>query len=288
MIAKTEEKSKEKAGKEKKIEETDAEKKVEKKELKEEKKIEKTEHKEGRKKEVVIPGETIVSGDDYLAGEGTRKEGGDIVSLRFGLADKSGRLIKVIPLSGIYMARRGNVIIGKVVDVTFNGWLVDIKSPYSSFLSAAEGPRFINKNELTEFLDIGDMVIAKVFSVKRKGIDLTLRGHGLGKVEGGMIIQINSNKVPRVIGKEGSMINLIKKETNCEIVVGQNGIIWILGNKVEDELFAEKAIIFVTEKSFISGLTEATQEWIEKEKSKNKSVKEEKKEKEAGKEKEKE
>jgi len=260
MILKTE-----KAGKEKKIEETNVEEKVEKKE-----------HKETKKREVVVPGEVVVSGDDFLAGEGTRKEGKDIVSLRFGLADKSGRLIKVIPLSGIYMARRGNVIIGKVMDVTFNGWLIDIKSPYSSFLSAMEGPRFINKNELTEFLDIGDMLVAKVFSVKRKGVDLTLRGHGLGKLEGGMIIQINSNKVPRVIGKEGSMINLIKKETNCEIVVGQNGVIWILGNKVEDELFAKKAILFVTEKSFISGLTEITQEFIEKEKSKNKPVKKEK------------
>ena len=104
--------------------------------------------------------------------------------------------------------------------------------------------------------------------LKQKGIDLTARGKNLGKLEEGMIIRINSNKVPRVIGKEGSMINLIKTESNCDITVGQNGIIWIRGNNVEDELFAEKAIIFVTEKSFVEGLTDKTKEWLEKNKKK--------------------
>lgn len=228
---------------------------------------------ESSHREIVIPGEKIADGDDYLAGEGTRKEGKSIIASRFGLADKSDRLIKIIPLSGIYMARRGNTVIGKILDITFNGWIVDVGSPYASFLPVAECPRFINKNDLAEFYDIGDMIVAKVWSVKRKGIDLTIKSRGLGKLEGGMIIKINSNKVPRVIGKAGSMINLIKEATGCDITVGQNGIIWIKGNKVEDELFAEKAIRFVTEKSFIEGLTEKTKEWIEEQKQEEKKEK---------------
>lgn len=228
---------------------------------------------ESSHREIVIPGEKIADGDDYLAGEGTRKEGKSIIASRFGLADKSDRLIKIIPLSGIYMARRGNIVIGKVLDITFNGWIIDIGSPYASFLPVAECPRFINKNDLAEFYDIGDMIVAKVWSVKRKGIDLTIKSRGLGKLEGGMIIKINSNKVPRVIGKAGSMINLIKEATGCDITVGQNGIIWIRGSKVEDELFAEKAIRFVTEKSFIEGLTEKTKEWIEEQKQEEKKEK---------------
>lgn len=238
----------------------------------ENKQIEETGEKENHR-EIVIPGEVIVSGDDYLAGEGTRKEGKNILSTRFGLADKSDRLIKIIPLSGIYMARRGNTVIGKILDITFNGWIVDIGSPYASFLPVSECPRFINKNDLADFYDIGDMITAKVSSVKRKGIDLTIKSRGLGKLEGGITIKINSNKVPRVIGKAGSMINLIKDTTGCDITVGQNGIIWIRGHKIEDELFAEKAIKFVTEKSFIEGLTEKTKEWLEEEKSGKKEIK---------------
>ena len=246
----------------------------------------KTEKKE--KREIVVPGETIVSGNDYLAGEWTRKEGKNIVASRFGLADKSGRLVKIIPLSGTYIPRRGNVVIGKVLDITFNGWIIDIGAPYQSFLSVAECSKFVNKNDLAECYDIGDMIVTKVWSIKRKGIDLTAKGRNLGKLERGITVQINSNKVPRVIGKEGSMINLIKNESNCDITVGQNGIIWIRGRTVENELFAKQAINFVTEKSFIGGLTEKTKEWLEKNKDKGKKavekkVKEEKKKIEGGK-----
>ena len=91
---------------------------------------------------------------------------------------------------------------------------------------------------------------------------------GQGKLESGLIIEVNSNKVPRIIGKEGSMINLIKQETKTEITVGQNGIIWIKGDSIEDELFAKKAIIFVAEKSFIDGLTMKVEEFLNKSKPK--------------------
>jgi exosome complex component RRP4 len=232
------------------------------------------------KRELVIPGEVIATGKDYLPGEWTQREGQDIVSLRFGLADRSGRLAKIIPLSGTYMPRKGNVVIGKVVDITFNGWLMDVDAHYPSFLPLTECSKFVNKNDLSECYDIGDMVAVKIQFVKRKGIDLTARGKNLGKLEEGLIIRINSNKVPRVIGKEGSMINLIKTESNCDITVGQNGIIWIRGRNIEDELFAEKAIMFVTEKSFVEGLTDKTKEWLEQNKKKSPKKEEEIKEQE--------
>ena len=87
---------------------------------------------------------------------------------------------------------------------------------------------------------------------------------GLGRIDKGITMEVNSNKVPRVIGKEGSMISLIKDETKCEVTVGQNGIIWIQGKTVEDELFAKKAILFIVEKSFVEGLTEEVKKWFEK------------------------
>lgn len=221
---------------------------------------------EEQEREIVVPGEIIVSGDDYLPGDWTRREGKDIVAERFGLAERSGRLIKIIPLSGTYMPRAGNIVIGKVTDVTFNGWLIDINAPYSGFLPVAECPRFINKEDLQEFISINDMVVAKVDSVKPKGVDLTIKIRGLGKQEDGMIININPNKVPRIIGREGSMINLIKQETGCDIIVGQNGLVWIKGNSIDEELFAKKSIIEITKKSFVHGLTEKMQKWFEENK----------------------
>lgn len=215
------------------------------------------------RRKIVIPGETIISGEEYLPGEGTRKEGKDIVAEKYGLADISGRLVRIISLSGSYIPRYGNTVIGRITDITFNGWIVDINSPYLAFLPVSEVPRFISKENLADFFDIGDSIACKVLNVKRKSIDLSIIGKGLGKLEGGMIMKINSNKVPRVIGKEGSMIKLIKQNTKCEIIVGQNGLIWIKSDNIENELKAKEAILFVVNKSYIEGLTEKVKEFLE-------------------------
>ena len=217
-------------------------------------------------RKTVIPGEVIVSGDDYLPGEGTEKTDKGIIALRYGLAEESGKLVKVIPLSGTYQPRRANIVIGNVENVTFNGWLINIGVPENAFLSLTEVPMYVNKNGLEEVMDIGDTVIAKIWGINKRGIDLSIKSRGLGKIEGGLIIKVNPNKVPRIIGKEGSMINLIKDETGCSITVGQNGLIWIKGNAIEEELYAKAAILFVAKKSFVSGLTDEVQKWFNEEK----------------------
>lgn len=216
-----------------------------------------------QEREVVIPGEIISSGDDYLPGEGTEKRGKDIVALRFGLSEESNKLVKVIPLSGVYHPRRGNVVIGKVENITFNGWVIDILGSENGFLSLTEVPKYVDKNGLDEVLDIGDMTVAKIWNINKRGIDLSLKSRGLGKIEEGLIVRVNPNKVPRIIGKEGSMIKLIKEKTGCNITVGQNGLIWIKGDAIEEELLAKKAITFISEKCFMSGLTEEVESWFE-------------------------
>ena len=217
-------------------------------------------------RKIIIPGEVIAKGNNYLPGEGTEKKGDEIVALQYGLAEESNRLVKVIPLSGVYQPRVGNVIIGEVKNITFNGWLIEIGTSELGFLSLTEVPRYVSKDGLDEVMDIGDMVIAKISGINKRGIDLSIRSRNLGKMDDGMILKINSHKVPRVIGKEGSMVKLIKEETGCNITVGQNGFIWIKGDKIENELLAKKAMLFVAEKSFVDGLTDKVKDLFDKEK----------------------
>ena len=73
------------------------------------------------------------------------------------------------------------------------------------------------------------------------------------KLKGGVVIKITPSKVPRLIGKQGSMVNLIKEKTGTVIRVGQNGLVWLDGEKVEKAI---KAIKLIDEKSHIYGLTE--------------------------------
>ena len=150
--------------------------------------------------------------------------------------------------------------------MTFNGWIIDIGTSQTSFLSVNEVPRYVNKDGLDEVMDIGDMVVAKIWGINKRGIDLSIKSRGLGKVDEGIIMEINPNKVPRVIGKEGSMIKIIKDKTGCNITVGQNGLIWIKGENVEKELLSKKAILFIVEKSYLSGLTEEVEKFFEGEK----------------------
>lgn len=215
-------------------------------------------------RKIIIPGETIVEGDDFLPGDGARREGQDIVACKYGLTDINDKLVRVIPLSGVYVPRRGNVIIGTIVGITFKGWLIDFGSHVNGFLNVSEVPRYIGRGELRDHFDFDDVVCAKVFGTDGGNVDLSVKLRGFGRLQGGQLVNVNPNKVPRVIGKEGSMVNMIKAATNCDITVGQNGTIWVIGDKIEDELNTKKIIEFVCENSFLSGLTEKVEEYIKK------------------------
>ena len=218
---------------------------------------------EGRK--IVVPGETIVQGDDFLPGEGTRREGQNILANRYGLAETNAKLIRVIPVSGAYTPRRGNAIIGTVTNITFRGWLIDYGGANEGFLSVAEVPRYVGKGELRDCFDFGDVIFAQIWGADGGNLDLSVKMREFGKLTGGQLINVNPNKVPRIIGKEGSMIHLIKDATKCNITVGQNGVVWLRADKIDDEINARKIIDFICDHSSIAGLTEKVEEFIKKE-----------------------
>jgi exosome complex component RRP4 len=59
------------------------------------------------------------------------------------------------------------------------------------------------------------------------------------------------------------MVSMIKRATDCSIIVGQNGIAWISGQP-EMEVITVNAIQMIEEHSHISGLTDKVQEYLEK------------------------
>jgi len=230
------------------------------------------------KREIVVPGEILEKGDDFLPGDWTMRQGENIVSIRLGIVEKQDKLIRVIPISGVYIPRRGNIIIGEVKDIAVAGWQVDIKAPYSAFLPLRECPGFIETSEMENVYGIGDLIVCKIMNVGRTSIDLSMKSReresNFGKIKDGTIINVNPHRVPRVIGKEGSMISLIKDATGTNITVGQNGIIHIRGKSIEDEMFAQKAIEFVIENITSEGLTDKMEKWFEDNKAKSEEVKE--------------
>lgn len=218
-------------------------------------------------KDIVVPGEIVAVGMDIFPGMGTYREGENIISARLGLVQIEGRTIKLIPLSGRYIPKKFDTIICKVIDVSLNGWRLDTYSPYSAMLPMKEATsQFIARGaDLTQFYDIGDYVVCKIINVtSQKLVDVSMRGPGLRKLKGGRILNVASNKIPRIVGKQGSMVSMIKDATRCNITVGQNGLIWMEGAP-EDEMLAIASIRKIEEESHLSGLTDKIKEFLEKE-----------------------
>jgi exosome complex component RRP4 len=94
----------------------------------------------------------------------------------------------------------------------------------------------------------------------------TIRESGLGKVSQGHLVKINPTKVPRLIGHKGSMIYVIKRETGCNITVGQNGWVLVSSNRPEMESLAIRAIRIVEKEAHTTGLTDRIAEFLRKEK----------------------
>ncbi len=217
-------------------------------------------------RELVIPGQTLAKGMDLLPGYGTYRDGEEIISKVTGLAKIKERIISVIPLCGKYIPRPGDGVIGIIDDVQPTFWNVNINSPYMGVLLLGEAVNEfvdVTKTDISKYYDIGEIIYAKVLQVSKSGVvTLSMKDPKAKKLKGGKIVRITPYKVPRVIGKSGSMVEMIKEKTKCHIIVGQNGIVWIKG---ENEALATKAILLIEKESHISGLTEKVCKMLESE-----------------------
>jgi len=195
-------------------------------------------------KSIVVPGEVVAEGRDFILGPGVRREGNQIVASRVGLIHFEGKFIRLIALSGRYIPRKDDVIIGRIKEILINGWLVDTESAYPAMLNLRDAvTEYVAKgSDLTRFFDFNDYIVCKIINVTpQMFVDVTTKGPGLKKLVGGRIIKVNPNKVSRIIGKKGSMLNMIKQATGCNIIVGQNGVIWIKSTDPKMELVAVNA-----------------------------------------------
>ncbi|MCX8151126.1 MAG: exosome complex RNA-binding protein Rrp4 [Candidatus Bathyarchaeota archaeon] len=222
-------------------------------------------------KQLVTPGELLAEGD-YQAGENTYSEGGKIFAARIGLVDCENKKVNVVALRAFYTPKPGDIVIGSVIEVGFNGWTVDIKAPYSALLRASDvlnRPFKPQNDELSQVLDTGDLIVAKIASYDRAhDPQLTVGEPGLGKITRGQIMRVTPTKIPRVIGRKGSMISMIKQETGCQIILGLNGVVLVTGKNLADEELAMAAIQKIEDESHTTGLTDRITQLLKEEKAK--------------------
>ena len=223
------------------------------------------------KRQLVIPGELLAEGD-YKSGKNTYQEENRIYSSLIGLANHIEKNVFVVAIKTGYMPVVGDLVIGKVIDMRLSGWIIDIKAPYNAMLFTSDAfDRSFNarKDEMSDFLKVGDLIFAKVSAFDRtRDPILTIRDQGLGKVNRGHIIKITSTKIPRLIGKKGSMVNMVKRETGCQITIGQNGLVLVSGKNVEVEALAILAIRTIEKNAHTLGLTDKISKLLKRERKK--------------------
>ncbi|HLC39605.1 MAG TPA: exosome complex RNA-binding protein Rrp4 [archaeon] len=213
-------------------------------------------------KEVVLPGEFLGDKKGRKIGHGAYFEGEKVFSKYLGIPRIDEFEINVMPLSGVYIPETDDRIIGVINSVEVSGWFVDINSPYQAFLPVSEGvEEFVDqRTDISRFFDINDIINCKVSRVtKSKTVQVSMNDYSAKKLYGGVIIKVTPTKIPRIIGKGGSMIQTIKQATKCDIVVGQNGVIWIRG---DIKAKAIEAILTIEKESHMLGLTEKIQKML--------------------------
>lgn len=218
------------------------------------------------KRKYVIPGDVITSGP-YRPEQNVILNGNKIISTTIGISEIYDDSVKVIPLTGKYIPKINDLVIGKVISHTSLSWELDINSCYVGFLPAQDvfGRDFsAHADELTSKLKSGDLVAARIANFDRTRDPLvTVSDRDLGKIDSGDLVKISPSKVPRLIGKRGTMIQTIEMATNAAITIGQNGWVVVSCESPEGLLKAKKAIKMVDEKAHVANLTDQVKEMLE-------------------------
>jgi exosome complex component RRP4 len=217
------------------------------------------------KRKYVIPGDKIVDGN-FRPLMNVIRIGDSIISTRIGIAEAGRDGIKVIPLSGIYIPRVNDIVIGKIIDHSSLSWEVDINSCFSAHLPAQDifGRDFSPaRDDMNKQLAIGDLITTRIVAFDRtRDPMLTVQDRDLGRIPRGELLKISATRVPRVIGKRGSMIQTIEQATQTRVLIGQNGLIVVTSRSSEGIELAVRAIRMVEEEAHTANLTQRVKAFL--------------------------
>ena len=221
---------------------------------------------ENAKRKYVIPGDVITTAP-LRPEQNVILDGKKIIATVIGTSEIYDDSVRVIPLAGKYSPKINDLVIGKVVSHSSLSWELDINSCYVGFLPAQDvfGRDFsAHTDELTSKLKKGDLVVARIANSDRSRDPLlTVSDRELGKIESGELVKISPSKVPRLIGKRGTMIQIIETATGAIITIGQNGWIVVSCENRNGLLKAIKAIQMIDEQAHIANLTDRVKLMLE-------------------------
>ena len=217
------------------------------------------------KNQFVLPGDTI-SGS-YEPAQNVILNDNRLLSTAIGFCEINDNEASVSPLTGFYIPRSDDLVIGKIKSHTSMVWEIDINSYHVGILTAFDifGKDYNpSKHDLSSKLNVGDLVVVRIVSGDTTRDPLvTISGENLGKIDSGELVKVSSAKISYLISKHGSMIQTIESSTDTSITIGQNGLVVVSGGESNGLLKAIEAIQMVEEQAHLADLTDKVKKMLE-------------------------
>ncbi|MCS5647758.1 MAG: KH domain-containing protein [Dehalococcoidia bacterium] len=211
---------------------------------------------------LVLPGDLLET--KSKPGRGIFRSSGRVHASVLGFSSDQSGYMNVNAIAGRYSPKIGDKIVAICVETGPSVWRMDIGASFNSTLHHSESGWKVPFGDTARFLSIGDAIWAEVFMVDAAGThQISLKKDDCRKLYSGTVVKIESTNVPRVIGKQGSMITTIREKTRTRIQIGQNGYIWIDGEGA-DIAIAQKAIEMIDNEANAKGLTKKIEKLMEK------------------------
>ncbi len=215
------------------------------------------------KKQMVIPGDQLASADDLKAGKGVYREASSLWASQVGFRSDRSQFVNVVPFNGGYRPRVQDNLICLCIGQNPSSWLMDIGASHPATMHVTESPWRVDFGDTGRFLAIGDVVYSSVLLVDEIGhLQVSMKGPGFRKLYGGTLVKVSPYTVPRIIGRNGSMVNMLKEYTQTRIIVGQNGWVWVDG-KLKNMQVIKAALKLIQKQAFSSGLTNRVKLFLE-------------------------
>lgn len=185
---------------------------------------------------LTIPGATIPTEDLSVRARGTLLSTTDedtnvLTATVAGVISRVNKLVMVAPLRSKYVPETGDVVVGRVVELSGKRWRLDINSTRAAvlLLSAVNLPGGIQRRRTQEdelnmraFFREGDLVSAEVQEQWADGsVALHTRSLRYGKLVGGQFITVQSELVKR------AKKHFHQLPCGVHVILGNNGYIFV-------------------------------------------------------------
>uniref|UniRef100_A0A1J3EC81 Exosome complex component rrp4 n=1 Tax=Noccaea caerulescens TaxID=107243 RepID=A0A1J3EC81_NOCCA len=175
--------------------------------------------------------------DAYLKGHGTSEVDGELLATVCGVVERVDKLVYVRTLRARYKPEVGDIVVGRVIEVSQNRWRVELNFTQDGvlMLSAMNMPdgaqrrrTSVDELNMRNIFVEDDVVCAEVRNFQHDGsLQLHARSQKYGKLEKGQLVKVD----PYLVKRSKHHFHHIDS-LGLDLIIGCNGFIWV-GEHVE-------------------------------------------------------